>query len=250
MKHCLLRTIFLAIICAALRSAADEKAVTAFDEANKFYAQNKFPEAAAAYEQIIANGSISPVLYFNLGNARFKAGQIGHAITAYREAEKLSPRDPDLQANLRFARNQVQGPTIKPRAWQRWIGSLNLNEWTLLCSTGFWLMFGLLALRQIKPSLRDVLKNWIWLCAAGTAMLLVILAIVLPQNAPGRIAVVTVGDATVRTSPLDESTASFTTHDGAELLVLDHKDDWLQVSDGTQRFGWVKADQTSLAGRF
>jgi Flp pilus assembly protein TadD len=69
-------------------------------------------EAAAAYEQILTNGAVSPALYFNLGNAHFKAGQLGRAIAAYRQAERLTPRDPDVRANLQFARNRVQGPTL------------------------------------------------------------------------------------------------------------------------------------------
>ena len=55
------------------------------------------------------------ILKANLGNAYFKSGQLGKAIAAYREAEQMSPRDPDVRANLRFARNQVQGPTLRPR---------------------------------------------------------------------------------------------------------------------------------------
>jgi len=42
--------------------------------------------------------------------------------------------------------------------------------------------------------------------------------------------------------PFDESPSAFTARDGAELRVLDHKDDWLQVTDGTRRVGWVKRD--------
>src|SRR5512137_1502266 len=62
---------------------------SAFDAANRLYAQNKYSEAAAGYEQLIAAGSVSPALYFNLGNANFKSGQIGRALAAYRQAEAL-----------------------------------------------------------------------------------------------------------------------------------------------------------------
>ena len=52
---------------------------------------------------LIQAGSISTPIYFNLGNAWFKAGEAGRAILAFRQAEKLSPRDPDVRANLQFA---------------------------------------------------------------------------------------------------------------------------------------------------
>src|SRR5204862_132447 len=78
-----------------------------------------FAEAAAAYEKIVAGGRVSSALYFNLGNALFKSGRIGRAIANYRLAEQLAPRDPDIRANLRFARNHVNGVEARLPAWWR-----------------------------------------------------------------------------------------------------------------------------------
>lgn len=241
--------LLLTLIFGGYRSVAASEVETQFELANKLYAQNRFSEAAGVYEQIITNGTISSVLYFNLGNAHFKAGQLGQAIAAYRQAERLTPRDPDVRANLRFALNRVQGPTLKSTAGQRWLGTLSLNEWTVLGFAGIWLTLGLLVARQIKPAMAPALKTWTWLSAGGTAVLFICLALVLPQNTPGRIAIVTVTDATVRNSPLDEAPGSFTAHDGAELRVLDHKDEWVQVTDDAQRFGWVKRTSVNWSPR-
>ncbi|HEU0039111.1 MAG TPA: tetratricopeptide repeat protein, partial [Verrucomicrobiae bacterium] len=71
---------------------------SAFDAANRLYEQSKFAEAASAYEKLVQNGAVSPALCFNLGNAFFKASQVGRAIAAYRQAERLTPRDPDVRA--------------------------------------------------------------------------------------------------------------------------------------------------------
>ena len=98
---------------------------TAFDSANKLYEEGKFAEAVSAYEKLAQSGETSAALYFNLGNAFFKSGQIGRAVAAYRTAEQLTPRDPDVRANLQFARNQAQGPTLSPGRWQRWLGRLS-----------------------------------------------------------------------------------------------------------------------------
>jgi uncharacterized protein YgiM (DUF1202 family) len=61
-------------------------------------------------------------------------------------------------------------------------------------------------------------------------------------NASHKVAIVAVADATVRNGPFDESPGAFTAHDGAELRVLDRKDNWLQVTDGKTRVGWLKTD--------
>jgi hypothetical protein len=46
--------------------------------------------------------------------------------------------------------------------------------------------------------------------------------------------------------PLEESPNAFTAHDGTELLVLDEKDQWLQVTTGGPRVGWIHRDQVAL----
>ena len=50
-------------------------------------------------------------------------------------------------------------------------------------------------------------------------------------------------DAVVRNGPLEESPSAFTVHDGAELAVLDHKNEWLQVEVDGGRTGWIRKDQ-------
>ena len=229
----------------AQNAAADVS--KAFDAANKLYAQGKFAEAAAAYQSLVQSGTASPALYFNLGNAFFKSGQVGRAIAAYRQAEQLTPRDPDLRANLQFARNQVQGPTSRTGRWERWLGTLSLNEWTGLSVIALWLTFGLLTLRQLRPALARPLRSWTLVAGAGAVIVFASLALAWRAASLRHTAIVTVSDATVRISPFDESPAAFTARDGAELRVLDRKNDWLQVTDGTRRVGWVKGEAVLFA---
>src|SRR5881396_3448439 len=143
----------LLLCCCASAFARADNIASAFEQANRLYEQGQFPEAAAAYQKIIVNGQVSPALYFNLGNALFKSGQIGRAILNYRLAEQLAPRDPDIRANLRFARNQVAGAGARPAGWwRRWTGQLTLNEWTTLAAAAVWLWFALLAIVQWRPA--------------------------------------------------------------------------------------------------
>jgi len=50
---------------------------------------------------------------------------------------------------------------------------------------------------------------------------------------------VIVPEAVVRLGPLDESQSAFAVRDGSELLVLDQKGDWLEVSDAAKHIGWL-----------
>lgn len=237
--------LFLAVVmlaAGAIRSHAGSEIERAFEAANKLYAQSKFAEAATNYQKLIASGPVSPALFFNLGNAYFKSGQLGRAIGAYRQASAITPRDPDIRANLRFARNHVQGSTLRFGPVQRTLGKLSLNEWVWLCVAGFWGTFGLLALRQIKPALGPALRLWTVLAGLVTALLGAGTVAAWATNPARDIVVVCQADSAVRGSPFDESSAVFTAHDGAELRVLDRKDNWLQITDGAGRVGWLKSD--------
>jgi tetratricopeptide (TPR) repeat protein len=241
----LLFFIALLVVCASGVRAGDTGAE--FDAANKLYEQAKYPEASAAYQKIIEAGQPSAAVYFNLGNAYFKAGQLGRAVAAYRQAEQLAPRDPDVRANIQFARDQAQGPTLTAGRWTRLFGRLSLNEWTVLAAAAVWVWLLLLGAGQLWPAARATLRGG--LMAAGVA------ALVLCVCAAGafygakftRTAVIITSDAVVRHGPLDEAAEAFKVHDGAELQVLDEKDKWLQVSPGANRIGWVRRDQVLLA---
>jgi tetratricopeptide (TPR) repeat protein len=219
-------------------------AASAFESANKLYEEGKFTEAAAAYEGLVKSGQVSAALYFNLGNAWFKSGQIGRAIAAYRQAEQITPRDPDLRANLQFARNQTHGPTLSPSRWQRWLGRLTLNEWSVLAAVALWLWLLLLAILQWRPALRLVLRTYVILLAVLVALLCACATAALRETRFTHAAIVITPEVAVRYGPLAESPTAFTVHDGAELRVLDQKDEWLQVSAGPRRTGWLRRDQT------
>jgi tetratricopeptide (TPR) repeat protein len=221
----------------------------AFEAANKLYYENKFPEAAAAYEKLLASGGATPALYFNLGNARFKSGQLGRAITAYHQAERFTPRDPDVRANLQFARNQAQGPTLSVRLWERWLAKLTLNEWTFLALSPVWLLLLLATALQWRPAWGRSLRGFLGGLGIATVLLCGCLAAAIYETRVVRTAVVISPEAVVRSGPLEESKSAFTVHDGAELRVIDRKDDWLMVTTDPRRIGWLRRDQVLIASK-
>ena len=239
------RGVWLALLLWAGSALGQGESLT-FDSANKLYEEGKYAEAARTYEELLQSGKASEALYFNLGNACFKAGQIGRAIAAYRLAERLNPRDPDLRANLQFARRQIQGPTLPPAVWQSWLERLTLNEWTFVACITLWLLFLLLILGQWRPPWRRALRSYVLASGFSTLALLICLALVLHARHFVRRAVVIDREAVARQGPLDESQTAFVLHDGAELEVLDQKDNWLQVSTDPRRIGWVRRDQVLI----
>jgi len=217
-----------------------------FSAANKLYAEGKFADAANAYGKILASGAASPNLLFNYGNAEFKSGNLGKAIAAFRRAELLAPRDSEIRANLAFARNQVQGATIRESFWQNWLGNLSLNEWTIFATIAFWLTFLLLAAKQLRPALAAKLKSATWIFAVMTIFSGTILGVQAASHFTKQTAVVISAVAPARSGPFDDAQSAFTARNGAELSVLDRRDDWVQVADGSGKTGWLPAKQVEI----
>jgi tetratricopeptide (TPR) repeat protein len=241
--------LILVFFIASLFALPAAEVANAFDSANKLYEQGKFEEAATGYQDLIRAGTASPIVYFNLGNAWFKAGQLGRAIAAYREAQRLAPRDPNVRFNLQFVRKQVTGSEQLPGAiWKQWLTNLTLNEWTISAVIAFWVLFVLLALGEIRPSLRSTLRVWTTAAAAAFVAFASLLVAARHQQASVNSAVVVVPNTVVRYGPLDESQVFYQLRDGSELQVLDEKktgenQSWLMVQDAARRTGWLKRQE-------
>ena len=241
-------TVLLAVsVC----SAANDR--SAFEAANKLYEQGQYAAAAAAYEGLAQSHRGCASLYFNLGNAWFKAGQNGRAIAAWRQASRLTPRDPSLRFNLQFARKKVSGGFDPPAQvwWRRALDQLTLNEWTLLAAAALWIWFILLALGELRTDWRRSLRGYTALMGLVSAALAGCLAAAMHSQEGILEAVVVTSTAVVRQGTFDESPPVYQLHDGMEVSVLDRyvrseqneRQEWLEVRNAQNRRGWLKRDQ-------
>ncbi len=135
---------------------------------------------------------------------------------------------------------------MSSRKSQEWLRRLSLNEWALLAAASLWVFFGTLAFLQWRPALQRSARGSLAVLGATALLLCGCAAAALYQTRTERLAIVVTTDAQVKNGPLDESENAFMAHDGAELAVLDRKDEWLQVEADTGRTGWIKKDQVVL----
>ncbi|HKS35655.1 MAG TPA: tetratricopeptide repeat protein [Verrucomicrobiae bacterium] len=217
---------------------------SSFESANKLYEQGRFIDAAASYQKILQTGRVSAALHFNLGNALFKSGQVGRAILNFRLAQQLAPRDPDIRANLQFARNSVgAGGSRATDRWRRWVHRLTLNEWTAVTVAALWLWFGLLVAGQLRPGFKRALRGYTAIAGATALLLGTGLGLAFYDRFHTLWAVVVTPESVVRYGPLEESQSHYKLRDGAEVIVTDRQNGWLEVVDSAGRKGWLRRDQ-------
>ena len=217
-----------------------------FEEANRLYEQGKYAEAASHYESIAKAGRHSASVFFNLGNAYFKQGNLGQALLNYRRAEALAPRDPDIQANLRFTRDRVSGTlSVRRGLLHRSLNYFTLNELASFIGPLFWVWAGLFCAIRVRPSLKANLRIAQTIVGAALVLSVCFLAAALLAKRE-KTAVIISRQATVHLGPLPESQAAFTASDGTELALLESRADWLQVSDRSGRTGWVSRKDAAV----
>lgn len=82
-----------------------------FNLGGALYKQERYDDAAAAYEKLAQDGSDrrrQAATYYNLGNTYVRQRQIDRAIEAYKNALRLVPEDREAKLNLAYAQKLKQ----------------------------------------------------------------------------------------------------------------------------------------------
>lgn len=237
---------FALLFVAAMATAADTPQSTFF-HANSSYAEGRYDEAAREYESLIAGGLESANLHFNLGNSYFKLGQKGRAIQHYERAAQLAPRDPDVEANLEFARSLTGAPGCEPRWWARLVFPLAPRFTSAGLFAAVVILYTLTLAFLIAS--RTIRTRPAWarygatVCGAAALTVLGSLAARLDRE-EWRVPAVVIadGDVAARFEPAGSGTVHFTLKQGSRVTISDRREGWLQAQRCDGRRGWVPAE--------
>jgi len=240
------------LACSA--SAADSAALAreTMEAAQQLYESGQYAPAAQAYEQLVAQGYADSALFYNLGNAYYKAGDYGRAILNYRRAQRLAPRDPDIEANLALARSRtvdrfeaVPAGNLLEQVGLAVRGWISFDQLALAVLAAWMLFMFLLILRLgVRPGSRWR-QGWRYaLAVAGVVLVVGLLATGSYLYAAGRPAggVVVVSQVDVTSGPGSHYVTEFTLHSGAEVSLLEERGNWVRLAlPGQDLEGWVPA---------
>ena len=217
-----------------------------FSQANAQYAEGNYAEAAAQYEQVIAEQP-SAEAYYNLGNAYFKQGELAQAILAYERALRIEPSYKDAKHNLLFAQSRIVDNIEDTQSFflSNWLkairNALNQQTWMILSIALFICMligFFLFAFSQTV---------WVRKTAFYTSLVALLISLVACINA-GSLhhrdtaraeAIITQGIVNAKSSPDRSGTDLFTVHEGTKVEITETIGDWCCIHVGNY-IGWIK----------
>lgn len=234
------------VITTLLLFSAFTFAQDAFDAANAAYADGRYEEAAAMYQTLL-DEQPDATLYYNLGNSRFKQGELAQAILNYERALRLKPNYKDAQYNLAFAQSRITDNIVEQdfflSSWARTVRN-NLSERTWWSTSIGLFICALIAL------LLFLLGRELWLrkTAFHVAWIALLFSLIAGLNAGSlrqrntlrNEAIITQGVVNVKSSPDRSGTDLFTIHEGTKVTIRETLGEWVNVRVGSNE-GWMKA---------
>jgi len=199
--------------------------------------KGNFAEAETDLVQALGAGGRHPAVYHALGNASWRAGEVGRAIAAWERGRELAPRDGDLVANLDKARKQITdridpAPRATPFFWQK---EVSARESGLLASALLTFALGVVLLGRVR-TISSGLRTAGWIALFGSALLALSTADAL-RNRNG--AIVVAESVTARSAVGAAGVDLFVLHEGSEVRVLDESADMSLVGLPDERKGWI-----------
>ena len=217
-----------------------------FELANAAYADGRYEEAATLYQAMI-DEQPDAVLYYNLGNARFKQGELAQAILNYERALRLKPNYKDAQYNLAFAQSKITDNIVEHdfflSSWTRAVRNcLKETTWFILSICLFILALAgvLLFLLGREPWLRKTAFHIAWIALLFSLISGLNAWSLHQRDSLRNEAIITQGVVNAKSSPDRSGTDLFTLHEGTKVMIRETLGEWSNVRVGSNE-GWIRS---------
>ena len=236
----------LLLLALPLFSLADDNSAL-FNQANGQYAKAQYQAAVNGYQQILNGGYQSAVIYFNLGNAYYKLGDIPSALLYYEKAHKLAPSDEDINFNIKFVdlktsdKIEAVPEFFINRWWNGFILFFSVN--TLGVLSVLFLIGGFLALSLYLLANIVFVKRLSFF--AGVGLIVAGLVFIFMANCQVNYfnnhhqAIIFSTSVTVKSTPDNNAKPLFVIHEGTKVDVIEKTNDWIEIELPNGNAGWI-----------
>ena len=244
----------IVLIGGTVASFAESAGCAGIDAGTKAYNEGEYERAIDEWQNCVDNGYQNADLYYNLGNAYFRNGQLGFAIYNYKTALRLRPNDEDYMHNLEFAQamtkdkvdDEEENPILSALFKAHHALSLKVQLFVLLGL--FWLIAIVSILRILVHG--DRAKN----ACTGTVFFVAIVFGVIGTSAAYKAfvaeteitGVVTAKDADITSAPSDKSQTLNTLSEGTSFEVLSEQGNFVEIRLGDAIRGFVKKSNVGI----
>jgi len=217
-----------------------------FDRANALYEQQAYDSAVVLYGKILEAGTTSSAAFFNLGNSYFRLKKVGLALLNYEKARQLSPDDPDIIANIKFANSAIIDRL--PENEKSFAGAIVVRLHTLFpLQTQLWMIVILLFCLSILFSLFLYTSQnaRLWIIYGSSILFFITLSLGISAGVKiysreqVQYAIVLSESLDAKNQP-NGNKVLFTVHEGTKFRVRKALNDWVLVSLPTGVSGWVQ----------
>ena len=220
---------------------------TALKEAEVAYTKEDYAKAIELYEGILKSNGESAAVYYNLGNAYYKAGKIAPAILNYERCLLLDPGDSDARFNLQMARQKTIDK-IEPVGdffLVKWFKSVeNLGSCRLLGEDRYRVLPVVYRLLDLVLFSRWVRLKKIGFYLGVLFIIMVVFANIFASDQKDEMinrkhAIVFAPTVTVKSSPDASGTDLFVLHEGTNVTVKSTLGEWSEIELEDGNVGWM-----------
>lgn len=243
----LISTLFFIMSCPVLIASQVEDIM---QKGNAYYREGAYDKATEEYKKLVDEGYIGTSLFYNMGNANYRIGNIGYAILYYEKALELSPSDEDVKHNLDFAHlSTVDRIQPLPRFflfdwWEALLGLFSDNGWAYVVFVFYLLVLLLVGAYSYSKTVKQQ-KIFFFSAIAGVFLLafsISLLVIKVNREATLKSGVIIEQVVTAKFSPDLQSTDAFIIHEGLKVKLEDQLDKWIKIRLEDGKVGWIKSN--------
>ena len=212
-----------------------------FQRGNAAYEANEFAAAIRCYEQLSGEGVAHPAVFYNLGNAYYRAGRLAPAIANYERALALDPGLANAEHNLNQCLNATKRRLGRPLPpdweqsllfWHYGLGPRETKRLALATWLAFWLVVALAQWRRVRYLRR-------------TAVVLGVVAVALGVSAwvkahPDQLVVAAAPTLPVYFGTDASGTVHFELYEGDRAVVDRRENGWARLTTATGEQGWSR----------
>ncbi len=222
------------------------------------YAADDFQLAEKLYIDAMATGGTSSVLFYNLGNAYYRQGNLGKSLVNYERALKIDPTNNDARTNLEFVKTkitdrQIDTGSIMSTLWGKVVCFFHADTWAWITVVLFALF--LAGICTYLFSTIVVVKKFSFF-GGIVVFFLTVGCVIVSFAAANRVenndyAIILSPAVQLSTSPREarnQAEEAFLLHEGTKVEIVDSvsspgEGKWYEVKVGHGERAWIKASE-------